>query len=290
MRPVKTVGIIANPQKEGIPRASGMVSSWAEARGLGLVVDELAAAAAPEGVETAARNVVAERSDLVIAFGGDGTMLAAVRGVASAGKRTPVLGVNLGSLGFLTQVPGDELAGVLESLDPNDLPVTERMMLEVSKDGGEHRLALNDVVILKAADARMLSFEARSNGELVTRYAADGIILSTPTGSTAYSVSAGGPVVVPGVEAIIATPICPHTLSIRACVVPPDSEIEIEMIECEKGTMVTVDGERAFHIEQSDVVTIRRAGLSALLVDVGGHSYYEILRLKMRWAGRVRER
>lgn len=287
---MKTVGIVANPQKEGISRATDLVAAWADGHGLEVVVDELASSAVHEGVETGSRREIAERADLVIAFGGDGTMLAAVGAVAETGRPIPVLGVNLGSLGFLTQVPGDELSEVLESLDPESLPVTERMMLEVSRRDGERRLALNDVVILKPADARMLSFEARANGELVTRYAADGLILSTPTGSTAYSVSAGGPVVVPGVEAIIATPICPHTLSIRACVVPPDSEIEVEMLQCETGTMVTADGERAFLIEQDDVVVVRRAARQALLVDVGGHSYYEILRLKMRWAGRVRER
>jgi NAD+ kinase len=287
---MKTVGIIANPQKDGIPRATGMVRSWAEAHGLSLVVDDLAAKVVADDLATAPRGAVAERSDLVIAFGGDGTMLAAVRGVAEAGRPTPVLGVNLGSLGFLTQVPGDELQDVLRTLDPGDLPVAERMMLEVASGDEGPKIALNDVVILKAADARMLSFEARSNGELVTRYAADGLILSTPTGSTAYSVSAGGPVVVPGVEAIIATPICPHTLSIRACVVPPDSAIEVEMLQCGGGTTVTADGERAFLIEEEDVVTVRRSDRRALLVDVGGHSYYEILRLKMRWAGRVRER
>jgi NAD+ kinase len=287
---MKTVGVVANPQKKGIARATDMVAGWAEAHGLAVLVDDLASTAVPDGLETASRDEIARRSDLVVAFGGDGTMLAAVRGVATAGRTTPVLGVNLGSLGFLTQVPEDELPDVLKELDPERLPVTERMMLEASTKDGPPRLALNDVVILKAADARMLSFEARSNGELVTRYAADGIILSTPTGSTAYSVSAGGPVVVPGVEAIIATPICPHTLSIRPCVVPPDSVIEVEMLQCEPGTMVTVDGERAFLVEECDVVTVRRSELRALLVDVGGHAYYEILRLKMRWAGRVRER
>ena len=287
---MKRVGIVANPQKEGIGDAARLVAAWAASHGLGVVMDDLAATAAPEGTATAGREAISADSDLVVAFGGDGTMLAAVRGVVAAGRRTPVLGVNLGSLGFLTQVPADELADALQCLTPGDLPVSERMMLEVSKKGEEARVALNDVVILKSADSRMLSFEARADGELVTRYAADGIILSTPTGSTAYSVSAGGPVVVPGVEAIVATPICPHTLSIRACVVPPDSEIEIEMLSCETGTMVTADGERAFLIDEGDVVSVRRAARRALLVDVGERSYYEILRLKMRWTGRVRER
>jgi NAD+ kinase len=136
----------------------------------------------------------------------------------------------------------------------------------------------------------MLSFAARVDGELVTRYGADGLILSTPTGSTAYSLSAGGPVVMPSVEAVIATPICPHTLSMRSLVVPPSAEIEIEMLSCDEQTIVATDGHRAFALTTGDVVRVSMAETRARLVEMEEHSYYEILRTKMRWAGRVRER
>jgi NAD+ kinase len=146
------------------------------------------------------------------------------------------------------------------------------------------------VVISKGADSRMLSFEARVDGELVTRYAADGLILATPSGSTAYSVSAGGPVVMPEVEAIVMTPICPHTLSMRSCVIPPSAVVEVEMLSCDGQTVVSTDGDRAFALSTGEVVEVRTAATRAMLVDVGRHSYYEILRKKMHWAGRVRER
>jgi NAD+ kinase len=135
-----------------------------------------------------------------------------------------------------------------------------------------------------------MSFEARVDGEVVTRYAADGLILATPSGSTAYSVSAGGPVVTPRVEAIILTPICPHSLSMRACVIPPSATVEVEMISCDDKTVISTDGDRAFSLSEGDVAEVRKASARAVLVDVSEHSYYEILRKKMHWAGRVRER
>jgi len=124
----------------------------------------------------------------------------------------------------------------------------------------------------------------------VTRYAADGMILATPSGSTAYSVSAGGPVVTPRVEAIILTPICPHSLSMRSCVIPPSANVEVEMISCDDKTVISTDGDRAFGLREGDVALVRTSGMCAVLVDVAKHSYYEILRKKMHWAGRVRER
>ena len=137
---------------------------------------------------------------------------------------------------------------------------------------------------------RMLCCEARVDGQLVTRYAADGLILSTPTGSTAHSLSAGGPVLAPNVEAIILTPICPHTLSVRPLIVPPTVEIEVEMLLSDDQTIVTTDGQRSFGIGEGDVVHVRTARTRAKLVEMAEHSYYEILRRKMRGAGRVRER
>ncbi len=288
---MKTVGVVANPTKAGVSEAIEAVRAWCERHGLEILAEDILNEFAPASVKCVSVAELTESAGLMFAFGGDGTLLRAVHIVASAGRETPVIGVNLGSLGFLTQIAEDELASVLERLDPNDLPVSERMMLTVSIAGrGGSVLALNDVVISKGADSRMMSFEARVDGELVTRYAADGLILATPAGSTAYSVSAGGPVVMPRVEAIILTPICPHTLSMRSCVLPPSTEVEVEMLSCDEMTVVSTDGNRAFDVRQGDVVTIRTADIRAVLVDVAEHSYYEILRKKMHWAGRVRER
>jgi NAD+ kinase len=288
---MKTVGIVANPTKDGVRAAIEAVRGWCEGHGLGVLADEMLCDHAPDGVPCVPSGELVEAAELVFACGGDGTLLRAVRIIATAGRETPVIGVNLGSLGFLTQIAEEELDDVLERLDPGALPLSLRMMIEVGVKGRSGTsLALNDVVISKGGDSRMMSFEARADGEVVTRYAADGLILATPSGSTAYSVSAGGPVVVPSVEAIVMTPICPHTLSMRSCVIPPTSVVEVEMLSCDDMTVVSTDGDRAFELREGDVVEVRTAGARAVLVDVAKHSYYEILRKKMHWAGRVRER
>jgi NAD+ kinase len=288
---MKTVGIVAKPTKEGVREAVEHVRDWCDRHGLTLRVDERTGDSAPGGVEVVAGDALVSTSDLIFALGGDGTLLFAAGRAAEMGVDTRIIGVNLGSLGFLTQIGGDELESVLTKLDPSRLPVSERMMLSVELKGVDGaRLALNDVVITKGAESRMMSFEARVDGEVVTRYAADGLILATPTGSTAHALSAGGPIVMPNVEAIIATPICPHTLSMRPYVVPPSAVIEVEMLTCDDRTIVTTDGVRAFDVRQGGTVIVRTADARARLVDVSKHSYYEILRRKLRWAGRVRER
>jgi NAD+ kinase len=288
---MKIIGIVANPTKDGVRAAIEAVRSWCDTHGLALLVHDDLREHAPEDVAPVPSDELVERAELVFACGGDGTLLHAVSLVATAGRETPVIGVNLGSLGFLTQIAEEELEDVLSKLDPDGLPSSARMMLEASVRGRpDSVLALNDVVISKGADSRMMSFEARVNGEVVTRYAADGLILATPSGSTAYSVSAGGPVVMPRVEAIILTPICPHSLSMRPCVVPPSTVVEVEMISCDDMTVVSTDGDKAFGLSEGDVVEVRIASTRAVLVDVSKHSYYEILRKKMHWAGRVRER
>ena len=288
---MKTVGIVTKPTKAGIGEAIAQVREWCRRFDLDVLVDEKTPGVAPRGVASESTASLIAVADLIFALGGDGTLLFAARQVAELGRDTPIIGVNMGSLGFLTQIAREDLPGVLASLTPDGLPVSERMMLSVGlREGDGERLALNDVVIAKGAESKMMSFEARVGGEVVTRYAADGLILATPTGSTAYALSAGGPVVIPTVEAIIATPICPHTLGIRPLVVDPGAVIDIEMVSCDDLTIVTTDGARAFDVLEGQTVVVRKADARARLVDVSQHSYYEILSRKMRWAGRVRER
>ena len=288
---MKTVGIIANPTKPGIGEAVASVRTWSAGRGLDVLAESRIRELVPAEVSCIEVDELVERADLLFAFGGDGTLLAAANRVAAAGRETPIIGVNMGSLGFLTQIPGDELPRVLKDLDPHELPVSERMMIAVTVgDSDECHVALNDVVVAKGASSRMLSFAAHVDGELVTRFAADGLVLATPTGSTAYSISAGGPVVMPSVEAIIATPICPHTLSIRPLVVPPAARIELEMLSCDDRTVVATDGRPVSSVEPGDRIVVEKAGARARLMVFPGHSYYEILKQKMHWAGRVRER
>ncbi len=288
---MKTVGIIANTSKSGIGTAAAHVFEWTSLHDLTLIVDRSFGEFAPSGVTCLAETDLVDAADLIFAFGGDGTLLTAARRIAVAGRETPIIGVNMGSLGFLTQIAEDEFVDVLKRLSPDRLPISSRMMLSVEIAGkGEKVSALNDVVIAKGADSRMLFFEARVDGEIVTRYAADGLILSTSTGSTAHSLSAGGPVVAPNLKAMIATPICPHSLSMRSLVIPPSAVIEVEMLSCDEKTIVAADGHKAFRVSVGETVVIRRAVLDAHLVEIAERSYYEILRIKMRWAGGVRER
>ncbi len=288
---MKTVGIAANPAKSGLAEAIELVRSWALKFGLDVVVDDECPKDALGEARRGGPGSIERDADLIFALGGDGTLLHTARRVAELGKRTPIIGVNMGSLGFLTQIPREELPSILDSLDPGSLPVTERMMLSARLKGDETEyLALNDVVITKGAESRMLSFEARVGGQVVTRYAADGLVLATPTGSTAHALSAGGPIVTPAVEAIVMTPLCPHTLSIRPLVVEPEAVFEIEMISCDDRALATTDGTKAFGLRQGDTVVVGRASARTHLVDVADYSYYEILSRKMRWAGRVRDR
>jgi NAD+ kinase len=289
---MKIVGIVGNPRKDGLADTGGVILDWCARQGAGaLVQDDIASRMPGRTVKAAPLDRVAAESDLVFALGGDGTLLVAVRAVARAGRETPVFGVNLGSLGFLTQVGADELPDVLGQSRIDGFTVRGRMMLEASVEKrGASAVALNDIVIKNGPASRMLSFEARVDGDLITRFAADGLILATPTGSTAHTLSAGGPIVMPSVEAIVLTPICPHTLSIRTCVIPPGAVVEIEMLACDDDTLVSADGDRLSGVKAGDTVVVRKASREARLVEIGQHTYYEILRRKLRWSGRVIER
>ncbi len=288
---MKTVGIAANPAKSGVEDAMESIRVWSAGLGLEVLVDDRCPDETGGPVRRGGPGSIEREADLIFALGGDGTLLHTARRVAELGRTTPIIGVNMGSLGFLTQIPREDLPRVLESLDPGSLPVTQRMMLSARRKGDDTEyLALNDVVIAKGADSKMLSFEARVGGDVVTRYAADGLVLATPTGSTAHALSAGGPIVTPSVEAIVMTPICPHTLSIRPLVAEAEAVFEVEMVSCDDRALATTDGSKAFGLRQGDTVVVGRAAARAHLVDVADYSYYEILSRKMRWAGRVRER
>ena len=285
---MSTVGSVGNPLKDGVGAAAAAILEWCAGQGVGVLVQEDIAGIVGRGSTAVPTARLADEASLIFALGGDGTLLVAVRAVARAGRETPIFGVNVGSLGFLTQVTGDELPQVLALHRADGFPARSRMMISARVKGrGEESVALNDIVIRHGAASRMLSLEARVDGEPVTRYSADGLILSTPTGSTAYALSAGGPVVMPSVEAIVATPICPHSLSVRSCVIPPSAVVEIEVLSGDDQTLVSADGDRVLSVRTGDTVIVKKAARAAKLVEIGRHSYYEILRRKMRWAGRV---
>lgn len=228
---------------------------------------------------------------LVISLGGDGTTLAAARAAAAAG--TPVIGINTGGFGFLTELGYNELYDRLPALLAGKFEVHERMMLAATiSHGGRpvHTLyGLNDLVINKGSLSRLVRLHTAVDGQALAAFPADGIIVSTPAGSTAYSLSAGGPLVAPSVRVLVVTPICPHTLSVRPLVLPGESTVEVSIgaYQSDQQVMVTLDGQIGIPLEPGSVVAIRQAPFSARLVSVGGPDFYEKLRTKLRWGGEV---
>ena len=226
--------------------------------------------------------------DALVTLGGDGTLLRGAR--LLAGKQIPILGINLGRLGFLTSCGAEDAAEGLRLLATGDYVAEARMTLAArAVDGsGETRqqwLALNDFVLHKGGFARVVRLRVAINGESIGIYAADGVIISTPTGSTAYSLSAGGPVVVPTVESIILTPISAHMLAVRPLVIPPDAEVVVETIQNPEELIVTVDGQVGTNLASGEKLVVRRAPTPVLIVRFPGTSFFERLRAKLGWGG-----
>lgn len=234
-----------------------------------------------------ARVDATRRAGMVISVGGDGTLLATARAVGPA--QLPILGVNLGSLGFLTETHAEELEVVLDAALDGRAPIDRRQALGVRRDGAaeaapEH-VALNDVVISNADMARLFSLSLLVDGDWVADYRADGLILATPTGSTAYNLAAGGPLVLPGVDALLATPICPHSLTQRPLILPGDATLTVVLPDGQRATnvQVTVDGQVGFRLRPGERITIARAPHPILLVRPPGRSYFSVLRDKLSW-------
>ncbi|GAB4318308.1 MAG: NAD(+)/NADH kinase [Candidatus Zixiibacteriota bacterium] len=229
------------------------------------------------------KGTISRDIDLLLALGGDGTMLTSVRSVAEQG--TPVLGVNLGSLGFLTVVPLDKCLESLDRVARGDYHIEERLLLEVTEPGsGEDRwTALNDIVLMKAGMARMASVTISCNGEYLTTMAGDGVIVATPTGSTAYSLSAGGPIVIPTMNGFILTPVSPHTLAQRPMVFDSETTIEIKLEALVGEAMLTADGQLARYLEEGATVRVRPASHRARLLGFSDRSFFRILREKLHW-------
>lgn len=263
----------------------GLVA-WLEERDVEVAVD--GACAEATGREPASREAIAAAADLLVVLGGDGTLLSVAR--ASGTRRVPILGVNLGTLGFLTEVNVDELFPALAVVFEGKAEIKPRMRLQVVATRGEQELgrfqALNDAVITKSALSRMVDLETSADGVPVTTYHTDGLIVSTPTGSTAYSLSAGGPVLLPGIGAFVLNPICPHSLSHRPLVLPDTTLVEVVVHTSGGEVALTVDGQEWIELADSDRV---RVGRSAHPVDIVSSPFsdrYEIMRTKLRWGER----
>ncbi len=261
---------------------------WLRERKIDVFVDEETAECVDPSAPVVPRNALAERIDLLIVLGGDGTLLSATR--ALGGQKVPILAVNLGGLGFLTSVTREELYPVLERVLAGEHQTSERMMLsaEILRNGDTavRQVALNDAVINKAALARMLDFDVYVDRAQVGRYRADGLIVATPTGSTAYSLAAGGPVVHPQLDAFVITPICPHMLTNRPLVVPDTARVEVDIAAAEEPVYLTLDGQVGFKLEPRDRVAITKSPNKVAFVQSPQKTYFEVLRSKLRWGER----
>jgi NAD+ kinase len=284
---IRSAGIICKPIPEMVTTVVPPLREWLRARQVETFLDPRTATTLGTG-SSQTREEMAHRVDLLIVLGGDGTLLAAAR--ALHGHPIPILAVNLGGLGFLTSVTLDELYPVLETVLNGNHRTNERMMLDAeivhANKPSEVQCALNDAVANKAALARMLDFDVAVDGNHVGRYRADGLIVATPTGSTAYSLAAGGPIIQPTLDAFVITPICPHMLTNRPLVVPDTAKVELDFVELGEPVFLTLDGQVGFQLEPKDRVIITKSASKVTFVSPPRLTYYEILRSKLRWGER----
>jgi NAD+ kinase len=291
MPPVRRVGILAKSHLLAAAPHLVEIARWLQERRVEAVFEEATAALAPGSANrTVARAALPGEADMVLVLGGDGTLLSMADAIGAAGSGIPILGVNFGSLGFLTEVTLDELYPSLDAALSGRAHVEERLMLRArtTREGRvfSTALALNDVVITKGARSRMIDLSVHVGDQFVTRVKADGLIVATPTGSTAYNLAAGGPIVQPSVDALIVTPIAPHTLTNRPIVIPSTSEVRVRPVMEERDEVfVTFDGQEGFELKAGDEVAVGRADATLRLIKPSTRSYFEVLRTKLKWGG-----
>ncbi|HEX4039873.1 MAG TPA: NAD(+)/NADH kinase [Acidobacteriaceae bacterium] len=279
------VAIISKPQKEELRQLLPELVLWLKAHGYEPLLDPVSANYVLDEPIHPRPLLSSLNPELVIVLGGDGTLLAAARVFARSG--VPILSVNLGALGFLTEVRLADLYPHLEAWSKDCCAIERRAMLhsELWRDGKMHceHEALNDVVAAKGAIARMGNFRVEVDGQLAATFRADGVIVATPTGSTAYSLAAGGPVLVPGVDVLVITPICPHQLTLRPMVLPGSAEIQVVIEGVPDQTFLTVDGQEAIQLRVGDELRCRRSEHSVKLVRLGTNGFFDLLRSKLKW-------
>jgi len=281
---IKKIGIISKPRKRDAGPVLSDLVKWLKEKEIEPLMDQETAGLI-DFDSSHKRPDIAILSDFIIVLGGDGTLISVARLIGSRG--TPILGVNLGSLGFLTEVTLDEMYPLLEKILAGEISIDERWTLEVSVQRGDKELAkytvLNDVVINKGALARMILMETVIDGRYLNTYRADGLIISTPTGSTAYSLSAGGPIINPRVGAIIISPICPHSITNRPIVVREDVIVEVTLQSENEDVLVTLDGQEGYPLQYLDKVVVKKSANTIRLITSPDKDYYEVLRQKLRW-------
>jgi NAD+ kinase len=285
---VKRIGLVAKPDAAEAQRVVRQVVEWLGARDIAVVLEKETAALVPStSAATASKSELPGQVDALIVLGGDGTLLSMARAVGDLG--VPILGVNLGGLGFLTATTLEEMLPALEALLAGGMAVEERMMLaaRVVRGGqatGDY-IALNDVVITKSAMSRIIDLAVSVDGRHATAYRADGLIISTPTGSTAYNLSAGGPILFPTMDAVVLTPIAPHTLSNRPIVLPGAQRIDVTL-RVDQEVMLTMDGQVGVPLRERDVVEVQKARARIRLMRFDQKDFFSVLRTKLKWGER----
>lgn len=287
---IRRVGVLVKPQQPEAIKTICRLVEWLNARGVTLVggpkldqssiVQETGCA-----IETLELDELAESVDMIVVLGGDGTMISTARLLDK--REVPVLGINFGTLGYLAEFRLEELEQALTAIFEGHYRLDRRVMLAAELCRGEERLlrnrVLNDVVVSKSALARIIEIETWLDKQFVNCFRADGLIISTPTGSTAYNLSAGGPVVYPSMNAVVITPICPHTLSNRPLVVPDDAEIELILKTPNEEVALTLDGQVGYKMEAGDRVLISKSRTAFNLMQPINRNYFEVLRGKLKW-------
>ena len=282
---MKTVAIMSKPSQPELERVAPEVVDWLQRHAYEVLIDQETGSYLPSHAAFPRAELAARKPEFVLVLGGDGTLLAAARALAEA--KIPVLGVNLGTLGFLTEVSLSELYPTLEALVEKRCAVEVRSMLHchLMRSGKRiaHFDALNDAVIHKAAMARILEVEIQVDDRFVANYRADGLIVATPTGSTAYSLAAGGPVVSPEVSALIITPISPHMLTHRPVVVKDSRTVKIVVISTAEEAFLTVDGQVGIPVVEGDHITCKKSAREVRLLRHADRTFFDVLRMKLKW-------
>jgi NAD+ kinase len=283
---MQTIGISAKVTAPAALAYATQVARELEAGGRTVIFDDDTASAIDGGFPTQPKSQLGRHSDLLITFGGDGTLLSVAR---HAPEHVPILGVNMGTLGFLTEIRVEEFPAVLERVLDGHYFVEPRVTFKVSvagpnRDATQHYRVLNDVAINKSAVARIFEMRVSVAGLFVSTFRGDGLIVATPTGSTAYNLSAGGPIIYPTMGAVVITPICPHMLTNRPIVLPDELDIEISLATTDaKDIYITLDGQEGFEISDADRICVRKSEERVLLVQSPEKNYFDVLRNKLKW-------
>ncbi|CCO08930.1 NAD(+)/NADH kinase [Desulforamulus hydrothermalis] len=281
---MNTIGLVVNSNKGNVSEPVSKVVDWLNQQNIKVLFNQESAALLGRRGEGMPTWELAQQCDCIMVWGGDGTLLNCARQTAATG--TPIFGVNLGRLGFLTEIDMPDLRHKMQALIAGHYYIEERMMLQTTvlrqDEIIDRALCLNDAVVAKGSSFRMARLNIKVNQQFVGAFAADGVIIASPTGSTAYSLSAGGPIVTPEVQVMLITPICPHSLANRSIVIAPDSVVEVEVLPCVEDVHLNLDGQYSFPLRAGDKVVVKKASVKARFLKIHKTSFFAVLREKLK--------